>query len=86
MVLYMFWKKIRKVFCRFRGNLYEDTSGLERREDFRKVLFGCIDEIERSYPYVLIFVGECYGWISALVLYITLKWLNIITYSVWKNA
>lgn len=40
-----------------------DTSELETEEGSRKVLSVCLDEIERSHPYMLIFVGERYGWI-----------------------
>ena len=39
-----------------------DTSELETEEGSRKVLSVCLDEIERSHPYMLIFVGERYGW------------------------
>lgn len=40
-----------------------DTSELETDEGSRKVLSVCLDEIERSHPYMLIFMGERYGWI-----------------------
>jgi len=40
-----------------------DTSTLESEEGSAKVLSVCLDEIERSHPYMLIFLGERYGWI-----------------------
>ncbi len=38
-----------------------DTSTLETQEGAAKVLKVCLDEIERSHPYMLIFLGERYG-------------------------
>ena len=40
-----------------------DTSALETEEGAAKVLKVCLDEIDRSHPYMLIFLGERYGWI-----------------------
>lgn len=40
-----------------------DTSTLETDEGSAKVLTVCLDEIDRSHPYMLIFLGERYGWI-----------------------
>ena len=40
-----------------------DTSMLESDEGSAKVLEVCLDEIDRSHPYMLIFLGERYGWI-----------------------
>jgi len=40
-----------------------DTSTLETEEGAAKVLKVCLDEIDRSHPYMLIFLGERYGWI-----------------------
>lgn len=40
-----------------------DTSSLENDEGSAKVLTVCLDEIDRSHPYMLIFLGERYGWI-----------------------
>lgn len=40
-----------------------DTSTLETDEGSAKVLSVCLDEIDRSHPYMLIFLGERYGWI-----------------------
>ena len=40
-----------------------DTSTLETEEGTAKVLRVCLDEIDRSHPYMLIFLGERYGWI-----------------------
>ncbi len=38
-----------------------DTSTLETEEGAAKVLQVCLDEIDRSHPYMLIFLGERYG-------------------------
>lgn len=38
-----------------------DTSALETEEGSAKVLKVCLDEIDRSHPYMLIFLGERYG-------------------------
>lgn len=38
-----------------------DTSTLETEEGAQKVLKVCLDEIDRSHPYMLIFLGERYG-------------------------
>ena len=38
-----------------------DTSTLETEEGSAKVLKVCLDEIDRSHPYMLIFLGERYG-------------------------
>ena len=38
-----------------------DTSTLETEEGAAKVLKVCLDEIDRSHPYMLIFFGERYG-------------------------
>ena len=38
-----------------------DTSALEEEEGAAKVLQVCLDEIDRSHPYMLIFLGERYG-------------------------
>ena len=38
-----------------------DTSELESEEGFKKVLSVCLDEVERSRPHMLIFLGERYG-------------------------
>lgn len=40
-----------------------DTSALETDEGSAKVLSVCLDEIDRSHPYMLIFLGDRYGWI-----------------------
>ena len=45
-----------------------DTSTLETDEGSAKVLTVCLDEIDRSHPYMLIFLGERYGWIPEGVL------------------
>ena len=38
-----------------------DTSAIETEESAAKVLKVCLDEIDRSHPYMLIFLGERYG-------------------------
>lgn len=38
-----------------------NTSELESDEGSRKVMSVCLKEIERSHPYMLIFMGERYG-------------------------
>ena len=40
-----------------------DTSTLETDEGAQKVLSVCLDEIDKSQPYMLVFLGERYGWI-----------------------
>lgn len=40
-----------------------DTSQLETDEGSKKVLSVCFDEIDKSRPYMLVFVGDRYGWI-----------------------
>ena len=40
-----------------------DTDKLESDEGAHKVLSVCLDEIERSRPYMIVFLGERYGWI-----------------------
>ncbi len=39
-----------------------NTSGLEEGESGRKVLSVCLDEIEKSRPYMIVLLGERYGW------------------------
>lgn len=39
-----------------------DTSGLQDDESGRKVLSVCLDEIEKSRPYMIVLLGERYGW------------------------
>ena len=38
-----------------------DTSELESEEGSMKVMSVCLDEVERSRPYMLIFLGDRYG-------------------------
>jgi|GEM_PF-6171378 len=40
-----------------------DTSSLETEESARKVLSVCLDEIDKSKPYMIILLGERYGWV-----------------------
>lgn len=40
-----------------------DTSELESEDGARKVLSVCLDEIEHSRPYMIILLGERYGWV-----------------------
>lgn len=40
-----------------------DTSELESEEGAKKVLSVCLDEIDRSNPYMIVLLGERYGWV-----------------------
>lgn len=40
-----------------------DTSELESEAGARKVLSVCLDEIDKSNPYMIILLGERYGWV-----------------------
>ncbi|NLO41229.1 MAG: DUF4062 domain-containing protein [Ruminiclostridium sp.] len=40
-----------------------NTNELDSDESAHKVLNVCLDEIDKSKPYMLIFIGERYGWI-----------------------
>lgn len=40
-----------------------DTSSLETEESARKVLSVCLDEIDKSKPYMIVLLGERYGWV-----------------------
>ena len=40
-----------------------DTSGMENDESTQRVLSVCFDEIDKSRPYMLIFLGDRYGWV-----------------------
>lgn len=40
-----------------------NTNELDSDESAHKVLKVCLDEIDKSKPYMLIFIGERYGWI-----------------------
>lgn len=40
-----------------------NTGDLDSDESSMKVLNVCLDEIDRSQPYMLIFIGDRYGWI-----------------------
>ena len=48
-------------FCDLRWGV--DTSELETEEGSRKVLSVCLDEIDRCDPYMIVLLGERYGWI-----------------------
>lgn len=48
-------------FCDLRWGV--DTEDLESEEGSRKVLSVCLDEIDRCHPYMLVILGERYGWI-----------------------
>ena len=39
------------------------TEDLDSETGSRKILSVCLDEIDRCRPYMLIFIGERYGWI-----------------------
>lgn len=40
-----------------------DTSNLDERESSRKVLKVCLDGIDRCHPFMIILLGDRYGWI-----------------------
>jgi len=40
-----------------------DTSGMENDESTQRVLSVCFDEIDKCHPYMLIFLGDRYGWV-----------------------
>lgn len=40
-----------------------DTSELSELESSKKVLSSCLDEIDGCKPYMIVFIGERYGWI-----------------------
>ena len=42
-----------------------NTSELEDIESSKKVLKVCLDEIDNAKPYMIVFIGERYGWIPA---------------------
>lgn len=42
-----------------------NTSELESEESSKKVLRVCLDEIDNSKPYMIVFIGERYGWIPS---------------------
>lgn len=42
-----------------------DTSTLESEEGSRKVLSVCLDEIDNCRPYMIVLLGERYGWIPS---------------------
>ena len=48
-------------FCDLRWGV--NTQDLESEEGSRKVLSVCLDEIDRCRPYMLVILGERYGWI-----------------------
>ena len=50
-------------FCDLRWGV--DTTTLESGEGSRKVLSVCLDEIDRCRPYMVVLLGERYGWIPS---------------------
>lgn len=49
------------TFCDLRWGV--NTGDLETNEGSRKVLSVCLDEIDRCRPYMVVILGERYGWI-----------------------
>ena len=39
-----------------------NTKGLSEEESSRKVLSLCLDRIDDCKPYMIVFIGERYGW------------------------
>ena len=58
---YASWYGESVSFCDLRWGV--DTEDLESEEGSRKVLSVCLDEIDRCHPYMLVILGERYGWI-----------------------
>ena len=50
-------------FCDLRWGV--DTTTLESEDGSRKVLSVCLDEIDRCRPYMVVLLGERYGWIPS---------------------
>ena len=48
-------------FCDLRWGV--NTGDLDSDEGNRKVLSVCLDEIDRCQPYMIVILGERYGWI-----------------------
>lgn len=48
-------------FCDLRWGV--NTTGMESEESSKKVLSVCLDEIDRCEPYMIVILGERYGWI-----------------------
>ena len=42
-----------------------NTSDLDSDESNKKVLSVCLDEIDNAKPYMIVFIGERYGWIPS---------------------
>lgn len=66
------WPKINEFANKYNRNIsFTDlrwgvnTENLDSNEGARKVLEVCFDEIENSQPYMIIFIGERYGWIPS---------------------
>ena len=49
------------AFCDLRWGV--DTNDLDSEEGAKKVLSVCLDEIDRCRPYMIVILGERYGWI-----------------------
>ncbi|MBO4667888.1 MAG: DUF4062 domain-containing protein, partial [Bacilli bacterium] len=45
-----------------------DTSELKEAESNKKILNTCLDEIDDCKPYMIVFIGERYGWIPDTLL------------------
>ena len=48
-------------FCDLRWGV--DTTDLETDDGARKVLSVCLDEIDNSKPYIVVLIGDRYGWL-----------------------
>ena len=49
------------VFCDLRWGV--DTTELETDDGARKVLSVCLNEIDNSKPYIIVLIGDRYGWL-----------------------
>ena len=62
--------KLRKIMQEYGEDIQEldlrwgvDTSDMSEEESGHQVLKVCIDAIDRCHPYIIVLLGERYGWI-----------------------
>ena len=62
--------KLRKIMQEYGEDIQEldlrwgvDTSDMSEEESGHQVLKVCIDAIDRYHPYIIVLLGERYGWI-----------------------
>lgn len=66
----LIFPKLRRVLQQYGQDIQEldlrwgvDTSGMSEEESGHQVLKVCIDAIDRCHPYIIVLLGERYGWI-----------------------